>query len=414
MISRRGMITNSLKSATLVAMGPTVPTFLAHTARAAAPRPDGRVLVVIQLDGGNDAINTLVPFGDEGYARNRKALRLPEKELIRVNDRVGLHPALTGLGKLLEKGHLALVPGVGYPNPNRSHFESMSIWQTARLDLEEHGGPGWIGRSFDSRDQTGDGSNAAGAASLFVGEGAAPAALRGRRAGTASLERIEDLTLPRGWDPSMPGIPVGVNPEGDDSLSAYVRRSVVDAYSCSRRVAELTGRSAAATASYPDTGLAGKLRTIAQLLKVDLGARVYYTTQPGYDTHAGQSNTHYQLLRELSGAIKAFMDDLTAANLADRVTLLCFSEFGRRVAENSSAGTDHGTAGLVMLAGPGVLPGVHGSVPSLTDLVDGDPKISTDFRTVYATLLENWLGLPSQPALGSKFVPIALFQPQPF
>ena len=190
--------------------------------------------------------------------------------------------------------------------------------------------------------------------------------------------------------------------EADDSLSAYVRRSVLDAYSCSRRVAELTGRNAAAAASYPDTGLAGKLRTIAQLLKADLGARVYYTTQSGYDTHAGQSNTHYQLLSELSGAIKAFLDDLTAAKLADRVTVLCFSEFGRRVAENSSAGTDHGTAGLVMLAGPGVRPGVHGSVPSLTDLVDGDPKISTDFRSVYAAVLEDWLGLPSQAALGSK------------
>jgi uncharacterized protein (DUF1501 family) len=409
MITRRGMLTNSLKGATLVAMGPTAPTFLAQTARAAVPRPDGRVLVVIQLDGGNDAINTLVPFRDEGYARNRNALRLPEKNLIRVTDHVGLHPVLTGLGKLLEKGHLALVPGVGYPNPNRSHFESMSIWQTARLDLEEHGGPGWIGRSFDARAQTGEDS---GAASLFVGEGVTPAALRGRRAGAASLERIEDLTVPREWDRSMPATPLGSNPEGDDSLSAYVRRSVVDAYSCSRRVAELTGRSAEAAASYPDTGLASKLRTVAQLLKVDLGARVYYTTQPGYDTHGGQSNTHYGLLSDLSSAIKAFLDDLTAAKLADRVTVLCFSEFGRRVAENSSAGTDHGTAGLVMLAGPGVRAGVHGSVPSLTDLVDGDPKISTDFRSVYAAILEDWLGLPSQTALGSKFAPMALFQQQ--
>jgi uncharacterized protein (DUF1501 family) len=411
MITRRRMLRNSLKSATLVAMGPTVPTFLAHTAHAAAPRRDGRVLVVIQLDGGNDAINTLVPFGDEGYARNRKALRLPEKELIRVNDRVGLHPALTDLGKLLEKGHLALVPGVGYPNPNRSHFESMSIWQTARLDPEEHGGPGWIGRSFDSLATTGDDNGAAGTASLFVGAELTPAALRGRRAAASSLERLEDLTLPKGWDRSTPTIPLGVNSEADDSLSAYVRRSVVDAYSCSGRVAELTGRSAAAAANYPDTGLASKLRTIAQLLKVDLGARVYYTTQPGYDTHAGQSNTHYGLLRELSGAIKAFLDDLTAANLAERVTVLCFSEFGRRVAENSSAGTDHGTAGLVLLAGPGVRPGVHGGVPSLTDLVDGDPKISTDFRTVYAAILEDWLGVPSQTALGSRFEPIPLFRP---
>ena len=148
-------------------------------------------------------------------------------------------------------------------------------------------------------------------------------------------------------------------------------------------------------------------------MKADLGARVFYTSQSGYDTHAGQLNTHYGLLRELSTAIKAFLDDLTAAKLADRVTVMCFSEFGRRVAENGSAGTDHGTAGLVMLAGPGVRPGVHGRVPSLTDLVDGDPKISTDFRQVYAALLEDWLGLPSQAALGSRFEPLPLFRLKP-
>jgi uncharacterized protein (DUF1501 family) len=277
MMTRRNMLVSSLKSATLVAMGPTVPTFLADTARASVPQPDGRVLIVVQRDGGNDAINTLVPFGDEGYAFNRKALRLPEKALIPVNDHVGLHPALTGLGRLLEKGQLALVPGVGYPNPNRSHFESMSIWQTARLDLEEHSGPGWIGRSFDARAQTENDAGASDAMSVFVGGGATPAALRGRRAGAASLERIEDLMLPTGWETSMPAIPLEGKAAAIDGLSAYVRRSVVDAYSYSRRVAELTGRGAVLAPSYPDTGLAGKLRTIAQLLKVDLGARVYYT-----------------------------------------------------------------------------------------------------------------------------------------
>jgi uncharacterized protein (DUF1501 family) len=410
MPTRREMMRTSLKSAALVALSPTVPTFLAQTARAAAPQRDGRVLVVIQLDGGNDAINTLVPFADPGYARNRKVLRVAEKELIRVNDRVGLHPALRDLKALLDRGQLALVPGVGYPNPNRSHFESMSIWQTARLDLEEHGGPGWIGRSLDEQANIGETANAA---ALYIGDGAPSPALRGRRAGAASLERIEDLTLPIGWDRSPMETRLGDQTEPDDSLRAYVRRSVVDAYACSRRVDGLTRRGSAMAASYPDTGLAGKLRTIAQLLKAELGARVFYASQSGYDTHSGQLNTHDGLLRELSTAIKAFVDDLTASKLSDRVTVMCFSEFGRRVAENGSAGTDHGTAGLVMLAGPGVHPGVHGSVPSLTDLVDGDPKVSTDFRRVYAALLEDWLGLPSQGALGSRFEPIALFRSNP-
>ena len=162
---------------------------------------------------------------------------------------------------------------------------------------------------------------------------------------------------------------------------------------------------------YPETTLAGKLRTVAQLLKADLGAWVFYTIQSGYDTHAGQSNTHYGLLSELGGAVKAFLDDLTAARLADRVAVLGFSEFGRRVAENGSAGTDHGTAGLVFLAGPGVRAGVHGKVPSLTDLVDGDPKIATDFRRVYAAVLEDWLGLPSRIPMGATFQPMPLFRP---
>ncbi len=412
MPTRREILKSTIDSATLLALSPTVPEFLARTARAAAPERDGRALVVIQLDGGNDAINTLVPFADEGYARNRQQLRLQEKRLIRVNDRVGLHPALRELGAILEQGHLALVPGVGYPNPNRSHFESMAIWQTARLDLEEHGGPGWIGRGLDARAGGGAvASPAVGAAALYIGEGTPPAALRGRRAGAVSLERIEDLTLPIGSARSLMETRLGKEEEPDDGLSAYVRRSVLDAYSSADRVAELTRRATGADASYPETALAGKLRTVAQLMKAGLGARVFYTVQSGYDTHAGQLDTHYRLLAELSGAVKAFLDDLTAAKLADRVTVVTFSEFGRRVAENGSAGTDHGTAGLVMLAGPGVRPGVHGAVPSLSELVDGDPKITTDFRRVYAAVLEDWLGLPSRGPLGSTFEPIPLFRP---
>ncbi len=151
MLTRRDLFKKTLDGAALVALSPTVPTFLARTARAAEPRRDGRVLVVIQLDGGNDAINTLVPFRDEGYAKHRSALRLDQKSLIKVNGEVGLHPALRDMGKLLEGGQLALVPGVGYPNPNRSHFESMAIWQSARLDPEEHAGPGWIGRGLDAQ-----------------------------------------------------------------------------------------------------------------------------------------------------------------------------------------------------------------------------------------------------------------------
>jgi uncharacterized protein (DUF1501 family) len=243
---------------------------------------------------------------------------------------------------------------------------------------------------------------------MFIGDGTPPAALRARRAATSALDRIDDLILPEGWE--APATPAS-NATGDD-LDAYVRRSLLDAYAASRRVAELTGRRAEGDARYTGTALAVRLQTIARLLKADLGARVFYTVQSGYDTHAGQANTHFGLLFELAGAVKAFLDDLAAAKLADRVVVLGFSEFGRRVAENSSAGTDHGTAGLVFLAGAGVRPGVHGKMPSLTDLVDGDPRITTDFRRVYASVLEQWLTLPSRPALGSAFEPMSLFAPK--
>src|SRR5689334_1269817 len=194
MPTRRDLLKTTLNGAALVALSPTVPTFLARTALAAEPRRDGRVLVVIQLDGGNDAINTLVPFRDEGYAKHRNALRIDAKSLIRVNDEVGMHPGLREFGTLLERGQLALAPGVGYPNPNRSHFESMAIWHSARLDPEEHSGPGWLGRGLDAQIEVGR-TKSDGAAALFIGDGTPPAALRARRAATSALDRIDDLIL---------------------------------------------------------------------------------------------------------------------------------------------------------------------------------------------------------------------------
>ncbi len=383
-----------LRALPLISLAPTVPGFIARAARASSPERDGRVLVVIQLDGGNDGLNTVVPFGDEGYARNRKALKLATDRLIKVSDGIGLHPAMGEAGKLLESGRLAIVPGVGYPNPNRSHFESMAIWQSARLDPEEHAGPGWIGRGLDSIDK---------GASTFVGSGSIPGALRGRRSIASGLERIDDLTFDRSI-----ARPDGSAGEGDD-LAAFVKRSTLDAYASSDRLAEVA-RDKAASARYPGTGLGERLKLVARLLKGGYASRVFYTSQGGYDTHQQQANQHFGLLNELSGAIKAFLDDLAAAKLADRVLVLCFSEFGRRVPENASAGTDHGAAGPVLLAGPGVKPGLLGAYPSLTDLDNGDLKPIVDFRRVYATLLEGWLSLPSEAALGGRFEPLPLLR----
>jgi uncharacterized protein (DUF1501 family) len=413
MLSRRAFLRTSLQTSTLVALAPTVPGFLARTARAAQPERDGRILVIVQMDGGNDGINTIVPFGDEGYAKHRKLQRLPTDELFKINSEVGLHPAMGDAAKLLESGRLAIVQGVGYPNPSRSHFRSMTIWQSAKVDLprfkedivvdEDKTVHGWIGQALDGDRGPVDGSPTA----VFIGGETPPVALRSRRSRTSTMTRPEDSVL------TLPGNPRFdlSAPEGAGELAAFVRRSTLDAYATSERMAEVL-RAKDKGASYPATGLAERLRVIARLIKGGVGTRVFYTSQPqnAYDTHAVQLPIQAGLLGELSGALRAFLDDLAAAKLADRVVVMCFSEFGRRVQENGSQGTDHGTAGPVLLAGPRVKPGLLGEAPKLLDLQEGDVKMTVDFRRVYAGVLRDWLKLPSRPALGGAFEPVSLFQ----
>jgi uncharacterized protein (DUF1501 family) len=409
MLSRRDF----LKQSSLLALAPTIPGFLAQTAHAAVPQRDGRVLVVVELNGGNDGINTVVPFADEGYAKHRKTLRLAKGRLVKINDHIGLHPSLQDFGKLLTASQLVIAQGVSYPNPSRSHFQSLATWHTARLDPEEHQGPGWLGRSLDAA--------GAKASALLVGAGPPPVAIRGRRSLSSAIERIEDFTLAAGADPrkalaplTLPSPPGGEGRvRGEDSaddLAAFVQRSMLDAYATADRLHEVAGDTA--DARYPQSALAARLQLIARLLKVGLDTRVYYTLQGGYDTHSAQVFAHSNLLLDLSAAVKAFLDDLAAARLADRVVVLLFSEFGRTVRENGSGGTDHGTAGPVFLAGPGVQSGLVGATPSLLDLdpKDGDLRRSLDFRQVYATVLEDWLGLPAKEALGGKFERLPLLR----
>jgi uncharacterized protein (DUF1501 family) len=388
MLTRRGF----LQASSLCALAPTVPLFVARTARAAAADKDRRVLVVVQLDGGNDALNTVVPHADPNYEKLRPTLKLQKKNLVRVSDALGLHPSLRPLDKLLQAGQLAVVPGVGYPNPNRSHFQSMAIWHTARLGPEERKGYGWVGRALDPL----------GGTAYAVGA-TVPAALRGRRSAAVALGRVEEVLLA---DPASAKQAVG--PESPNDLLAFVRRQAVDAHAAADKLARLAG--GADGGRYPATGLGERLKLVARLLKTDLGARVFYTVQGGYDTHAAQSFAHANLLSELAGAVAAFFDDLKAAKLAERVALLTFSEFGRTIKENGSAGTDHGTAGAVFLSGPGVRGGAGGAMPSLTDLDRGEPKMTTDFRGVYAAVLEDWLGLASRDVLGGRFDRPPLFR----
>jgi uncharacterized protein (DUF1501 family) len=403
MFSRRDF----LRTSTLVALAPTVPDFLALTARAAEPARDSRILVVLQLEGGNDGINMVVPFADEGYAKHRKILRLPIDRLHKITRETGLHPAMSGTAKLLENGRLAIVQGVGYPNPSRSHDKSMAIWHSADVKLargdvfdpDSKAALGWIGRALDENPKPADGS----AGAVFVGAAGMPAALRSRRSVASAITRPEDsvLTLKdAGSAAPSPGL-------GDD-LAAFVRQTTLDAYVTSDRMAAVL-RAEDKGARYPASGLADRLRVIARLIKGGCGTRIYYTSQSGYDTHSIQLEQHANLLGELSGALKSFLDDLAAAKLSDRVLVLCFSEFGRRVKENGSAGTDHGTSEPVLLAGPSVKAGLVGEAPRLLDLDEGDLKTTVDFRQVYASVLEDWLGMPSKPALDGVFKKPALF-----
>lgn len=409
---RRDFLKTSLAASTLVSLGgATVPTFLGRTARAASgSSTNERILVVVQLTGGNDGLNTVVPHGMDGYARHRRALRLAPGTLHKINDQIGLHPSMGGMAKLIEAGHLAVVQGVGYPNPDRSHFRSMEIWETARTDpgrLET----GWLGRAIDRQDPR----EAADIPAVHIGGPVRPLALKATRVEAPSLDRLDQFRLQLAGAPADRRMTraalnnvARVNRDGDDPLLGFVRRSTLAAYSSSQRLESLVP-AGVKSQSYPNFELARRFELIARLIKAEFGTRIYYTRLDGFDTHAYQLATHAALLTELSDSLAAFHADLAEAGIADRVATLAFSEFGRRVAENASQGTDHGAAAPVFLVGPVANPGLVGDHPSLETLNDGDLIHHTDFRRIYATLLDHWLGLSSAPIVGPEFTPLDLF-----
>lgn len=390
MITRRDF----LQTAPLIGFAPTIPAFLARTAGAADAGTDGRVLVVIQLDGGNDGINTVVPVGDEGYAKYRVKLRLEPKRLHKLDDNVSLHQSMPGFANLWNDGELAVLQGVSYPNPSRSHAVSMSIWQSGRPGEREHWDYGWLGRTLDRM-----GRVAGGADAVFAADRAKPLALKGRKCRVAEFARIDDLTL------SGPATVETDESGRDGGLEQFLTRSTLDAYATSRELDELKNAKDE-DAGYPNTELGQRLKMIAKLLTAGWPSRVYYAVQPGYDTHQAQLFQHSRLLRDLSDSVAAFQKDLKALNLDERVVTLCFSEFGRRVAENGSAGTDHGTAGPVFAIGQSVKGGLYGQTPSLTDLDEDNLKTSLDFRNAYATVIGRWLDGDPAAVLNGNFAPI--------
>ncbi len=381
---------------------------------------DSPIVVILQLAGGNDGLNTVIPFADDAYHRARPKLAIPAKEVLRVSDHLGLNPRLAGLASLISEGHGSIVQGVGYPNPNRSHFRSTEIWQRGSVDPHEiHG---WVGRYFDAccsgEDPTVGVAISRTTPAAFAGpqplgitlesperfriandpeEFAAELARSGQEAATL------DTSTNDGGSIAM------LDGSGSSAGSTYdfIDRVALDTRIASDRIAEITRKHQGGT-DYPSTPLARQLQLIGQLIAGGMTTRVYYANQGGFDTHAGQGGRHDQLLNNVDEAITAFVADLKQQGNFDRVLLMTFSEFGRRVAENTSGGTDHGAAAPLFVVGGGVQGGLFGQTPSLTDLDNGDLRYNTDFRSVYASVLEDWLQTPSLPILGRKYPKIPL------
>jgi uncharacterized protein (DUF1501 family) len=396
------------KSVGLVSLSATAPLWLRSAIANAQGTITAKTLVVVQLDGGNDGINTVIPYTLGAYRDARPTLAIPSSSVLPLDGSVGLHPSLTGFKSLFDAQKLAVVQGVGYPVPNRSHFRSREIWQTA--DPVEIDATGWLGRYADAYL-----ADAGELAAIAIG-GALPKALY---ANTVVVPSIASLDLYKfNTDVAYPGDAhnqvttyLGVNDRptatGDELALA---ETATGAYSGSTTLQTASG-GYVPKATYPTSKLAADLQFAAQIITAGVGTRVLYVTTGGYDTHANQPNDQGRLLKDLGDALLAFQTDLEGQGIADRVATLVWSEFGRRVEENGSDGTDHGTASVSFVVGTAVAGGLFGEYPSLTSLdANGDLIFTVDFRSVYADMVETWLGVPSHDILEGDFAKIGVFR----
>lgn len=395
----------------IVGVGAALPNYLIRTALAGDDaEPDQRVLVVVQLSGGHDAMSALVPHGHPEYPKVRNATRIKDDEVIKINEELGLHPSLAGFKAMLDAGAFAALPGVGYPDSNLSHFHATDIWHTAdvrgRLCPVGEGPYGWIGKACDVAYEGAEPQRA-----IAVGTGSTPMALWGRRHQGVAFDSPEAFRYvgDRG-DAKRGDVYRRLHELGAEASPAlgelhFVTQTALAANACSQRIRELA-LGYKPSLEYPGTALGRHLRTIAGLVVGGLSTRMYFTFHGGgFDTHVNQRPHHDNLMKELNDAIVTFYKDLEAQKQAHRVLTLTASEFGRTVKENGGQGTDHGAAAAMFLFGR-VKPGIHGAHPSLADVIAGGGdrlKESTDFRSVYATVLEKWLNVPSQSVLGQQY-----------
>ena len=387
----------------------TVPLFLDRTFGAletsasgvtqAVTGKDSPILVVLQLAGGNDGLNTLIPYSDDTYHRVRPTLGVDPKNILRLDDHFGFHPSLSGLKSLHDEGLLATIHGVGYPNPNRSHFRSTEIWQTASAAniSEKHG---WLGSYFD---------NACAGCDPTVGVSLSNEMPQAFTAATPT-----GICLPtnirlnaRGDEEEVDSGGSSIDMLGGATKSKlspldYLKRTSLDGKMSQSKITEILQKNPTPL-GFPNHELGQQFSTISRLIAGELPTRVYYLSLGGFDTHNRQQPTHERLMETLSTSITAFVREMQRQGNYHRVMLLTFSEFGRRVAENASGGTDHGTAAPMLITGGAIAPGLHGKAPSLTDLDAGDLKYTTDFRSIYATVLDKWLKTDSKKVLHGQF-----------
>ncbi len=420
----------------------TVPAFVLETmnnlqaealnaSTAISTGKDNPILIVIQLAGGNDGLNTIVPYTNDFYFNARPTLKQDPKQILAINESIGFHPNLTGFQKLYGAGNFALVQGVGYPNPNRSHFRSTEIWHTGS-DSNRNEKYGWIGKYFDHDCEGSDPT-----VGINIGQQAPQAFTsvkptgvtltnpetyrflnsdRNESSGNSTekvfreLNQMSDLSENSDSNSGQTIQMIGGHSHREDSPVDFLERTSLDAQVSSDQILNVAKKSKNLV-DYPKNSFANELKLISRLIAGGLPTRVYYTSQGGYDTHTNQINSHNRLMQELGDSLFAFCEDLKQQGNFNRVTILTFSEFGRRVSQNANGGTDHGAAAPLYVMGGGVKGGLYGKYPSLNpkDLHDGDLIHQVDFREVYAGILEKCLKVKSQTILGREFTPLNLF-----
>lgn len=386
-----------------MAAAPLAPHLLLNARLAARATSAGNapILVVIQLAGGNDGLNSIVPYGSGLYYSDRPNIAVPAASVLPIDSTVGFNPNLKGLKALYDQGKVAIVQGAGYAQPTRSHFQSTTIWETADPSLRQT--TGWLGRYLDSA--LANEHNPLAAVSLGP---TMPLTLLSRQSPVTVIENVSTyhFALSRREGPAIMSAFEAMNASTSKDAPPYInliRSAARDAQEGVKDLASLsTGYKPAVT--YPQSQLSRQLQLVSQLIAADLGTQVFHVTVGGFDDHAAEVYTHARLMTELGDGVNAFMQDLTAQGKADRVLMMTFSEFGRRVRENAGRGTDHGTAAPMFVIGNAVKGGLVGADPILSTLDDdGDLVYGIDFRSVYGTVLDRWMGGGSAQVLGGSF-----------